>query len=199
MERRMDVKTVCLGLLSFGEATGYDLKKHFEASFDHFFSTGFGSIYPALSALAAEGLAECTSVPQDGRPDRKIYRITPAGEAALRTTLATCEPGHKLRSELLALLYFSNLVPPERVKSLLDSRLAQMQQSLSRMRHTGCPGEPEWPNSVRFVQGFGVALLEAATRYMTTNRHLLESPVKQTSRKAKPASKTRSRKTRKAA
>ena len=122
----MDVKTVCLGLLSFGEATGYDLKKHFEASFDHFFSTGFGSIYPALSALAGEGLAECTSVPQEGRPDRKIYRITPAGEAALRTTLATCEPGHKLRSELLALLYFSNLVPPERVKSLLDSRLAQM-------------------------------------------------------------------------
>lgn len=195
----MDVKTVCLGLLSFGEATGYDLKKHFEASFDHFFSTGFGSIYPALSALASEGLAECTSVPQDGRPDRKIYRITPAGEAALRMTLATCEPGHKLRSELLALLYFSNLVPPERVKSLLDSRLAQMQLSLSRMRHTGCPGEPEWPNSVRFVQGFGVALLEAATHYMTTHRHLLESPVKRTSRKAKPASKTRSRKTRKAA
>ena len=195
----MDVKTVCLGLLSFGEATGYDLKKHFEASFDHFFSTGFGSIYPALSALAGEGLAECTSVPQEGRPDRKIYRITPAGEAALRTTLATCEPGHKLRSELLALLYFSNLVPPERVKSLLDSRLAQMQQSLARMRHTGCPGEPEWPNSVRFVQGFGVALLEAATNYMTTNRHLLESPVKRPTRKAKPASKTRTRRTRKAA
>lgn len=195
----MDVKTVCLGLLSFGEATGYDLKKHFEASFDHFFSTGFGSIYPALAALAAEGLAECTSVPQEGRPDRKIYRITPAGDDALRETLATCEPGHKLRSELLALLYFSNLVPPERVKSLLDSRLAQMQQSLARMRHTGCPGEPEWPNSVRFVQGFGVALLEAATNYMTTNRHLLESPIKRPNRKAKPASKTRTRKTRKAA
>lgn len=201
----MDVKTVCLGLLSFGEATGYDLKKHFEASFDHFFSTGFGSIYPALAALAAEGLADCTAVPQDGRPDRKIYRITAAGEAALRHTLATCEPGHKLRSELLALLYFSNLVPPERVKSLLDDRLAQMQQSLARMRHTGCPGEPEWPDSVRFVQGFGVALLEAATNYMTTNRHLLEgAPLTSTAKKksvgkvrnAKPTSKPVDRKTR---
>jgi DNA-binding PadR family transcriptional regulator len=171
----MDVKTVCLGLLTFGEATGYDLKKHFEASFDHFFSTGFGSIYPALAALADEGLARCTSVPQDGRPDRKVYRITPAGEAALRRTLATSEPAHKVRSELLALLYFSDLVPPERVKQLLDTRIAQMEQGLARLRSSGCPGEHRWPNSVRFVQGFGVALLEAAAGYMARNRHLLES------------------------
>ena len=195
----MDVKTVCLGLLSFGEATGYDLKKHFEASFDHFFSTGFGSIYPALAALSADGLAEVTSVPQEGRPDRKIYRITPEGEAALRHTLATCEPGHKLRSELLALLYFADLVPQERLKSLLDDRISQMRQSLTRMRHTGCPGEPEWPNSVRFVQGFGVALLEAATQYMTANRLLLEIQTPVRAARKKPVKKTAARKTRKAA
>jgi PadR family transcriptional regulator AphA len=195
----MDVKTVCLGLLSFGEATGYDLKKHFEASFDHFFSTGFGSIYPALAALSAEGLAEVTSVPQEGRPDRKIYRITTEGEVSLRHTLATCEPGHKLRSELLALLYFADLVPQERLKSLLDDRISQMRQSLTRMRHTGCPGEPEWPNSVRFVQGFGVALLEAATQYMTANRHLLESHMPVRAARKKPVRKPAVRKTRKVA
>lgn len=172
----MDVKTVCLGLLTFGEASGYDLKKHFEAGFDHFFSTGFGSIYPALAALAAEGHARCTSVPQSGRPDRKVYRITPAGERALRATLASCEPGHKLRSELLALLYFAHLVPPPRVSELIDSQLAQMRAGLVRMKRTGCPGEHEWPGSVRFVQGFGIALLEAATRYTARNRHLLEQP-----------------------
>jgi len=172
----MDVKTVRLGLLTFGEASGYDLKKHFEASFDHFFSTGFGSIYPALAALAEEGLASCTAVPQAGRPDRKVYRITPAGEAALREALATCEPTHKVRSELLAVLYFSNLMPPRRVKALLDAQLAVMEQGLVRMKRTGCPGEHEWPNSVRFVQGFGIALLEAAADYTARNRHLLESP-----------------------
>lgn len=172
----MDVKTVCLGLLTFGEASGYDIKKHFEAGFDHFFSTGFGSIYPALAALAAEGHARCTSVPQSGRPDRKVYRITPAGERALRAALATCEPGHKLRSELLALLYFAHLVPPGRVREVLDAQLAQMRDGLARMKRTGCPGEHEWPGSVRFVQGFGIALLEAATRYTAKNRHLLEAP-----------------------
>lgn len=178
----MDVKTVCLGLLTFGEASGYDLKKHFEASIDHFFSTGFGSIYPALAALADEGLVTCASVPQEGRPDRKVYRITAAGEAALREALATCEPTHKTRSELLALLYFAHLVPPERLRTLLDQRIAGMQAALERLRGSQCPQEHRWPASVTFVQGFGAALLQAAVEYMRANRHLLEPSPERTRR-----------------
>jgi DNA-binding PadR family transcriptional regulator len=170
----MDVKTVCLGLLTFGEASGYDLKKHFEATFDHFFSTGFGSIYPALAALADEGLVTCTAVPQAGRPDRKVYRITPQGEAALRRTLATCEPKHKVRSELLALLYFAHLVPPQRLSEILDARIANMERAVGWLADSKCPQEHQWPSSVRFVQGFGAALLQAAVKYMRENRHLLE-------------------------
>jgi hypothetical protein len=41
----MDVKTVCLGMLTDGEASGYDLKKFFESSFGHFFPAGYGSIH----------------------------------------------------------------------------------------------------------------------------------------------------------
>ena len=52
----MDVKTVCLGMLTDGPASGYDLKKQFESSFGHFFAAGYGSIYPALSSLAANGI-----------------------------------------------------------------------------------------------------------------------------------------------
>ncbi len=40
----MDVKTVCLGMLTDGAASGYDLKKQFESSFGHFFAAGYGSI-----------------------------------------------------------------------------------------------------------------------------------------------------------
>lgn len=178
----MDIKTVCLGLLSFGEASGYDIKKHFEASFDQFFPSGFASIYPALAALAAEGLAECRLVAQRGRPHRKVYSITRAGEEVLRKSLLSCEPSHRLRSEFLALLYFADLIPVERVRELLDTRLAEMQQTRARMRQTGCPGEPEWPPSVRFVQGFGIALLDAAIDYTQRNRHLLDEP-----RRAVPA------------
>jgi hypothetical protein len=66
-------------------------------------------------------------------------------------------------------------MPPQRVKALLDGQLATMHAGLARMKRSGCPGEHEWPNSVRFVQGFGIALLEAAAQYTAQNRHLLEA------------------------
>ena len=83
----MDVKTVCLGMLTDGSASGYDLKKHFESTFGHFFAAGFGSIYPALSSLADNGLVTCEHIPQDGKPDRKAYEITAAGKTFLLEAL----------------------------------------------------------------------------------------------------------------
>ena len=62
----MDAKTICLGLLSFEEASGYDLKKHCESTVDYFFPTGFGSIYPALAALAEQALVTCTTDSTEG-------------------------------------------------------------------------------------------------------------------------------------
>jgi DNA-binding PadR family transcriptional regulator len=174
----VDVRTVCLGLLTFGEASGYDIKKHVEAGFSQFFATGFGSIYPALASLADEGLASVRPATGAGagRASRKVYRITPAGRTALRSALASCEPTHRLRSEFMALLYFSQLVPPARLRTVLDTQLARMQGELARMRRTGCPGEQQWPGSVRFVQGLGIALLETTTAYLDSHRHLIETP-----------------------
>ena len=83
----MDVKTVCLGMLTEGAASGYDLKKQFESTFGHFFSAGYGSIYPALSSLAADGLVDCEEIRQEGKPDRKVYRITDAGRDQLLSAL----------------------------------------------------------------------------------------------------------------
>src|SRR3546814_15114546 len=79
----MDGKTLCLAVLFREEATGYEIKKAFEEGpFAHFQRAGFGSIYPALSRLLAEGLAEARAHEQDGRPDKKVYRLNAAGRAA---------------------------------------------------------------------------------------------------------------------
>lgn len=164
----MDVKTVCLGLLTFGEACGYDLKKHFEASFAHFFPVGYGSIYPALAALAEDGLVSCREISQDGKPDRKVYRITPAGRERLAATLASSEPGHKMRSEFLATIYFAHLIEPQRLAGLLDHRLAELERML--MHLDACPDAADWPAGVRFVRGFGEAVIKAAKSYIEEHR-----------------------------
>ena len=88
----MDVKTVCLGMLTEGPASGYDLKKEFESTFSHFFAAGYGSIYPALSALSESGLVDCEEIPQEGKPDRKVYRITDKGQQFCSRLSRTLSP-----------------------------------------------------------------------------------------------------------
>ncbi len=79
----MDVRTICLGLLTRGDATGYEIKKRFEGDgFQHFVEASFGSIYPALNRLTDEGLVSVREEAQEKRPDRKVYSITAAGRTA---------------------------------------------------------------------------------------------------------------------
>ena len=118
--------------LSFGEACGYDIKKRFEALFRHFYSAGYGSIYPALAELAEAGLVTCRAVPQDGRPDRKVYRITESGRAQFAEVLATTQPRHKLRSEFLAMIYFAELMDPRRLDAAMKRAFGRLIDELVR-------------------------------------------------------------------
>src|SRR3546814_13530763 len=79
----MDAKTLCLGVLSRGAASGYEIKKAFEEGpFSHFHQASFGSIYPALNALSADGLVAGRAQAQQKRPAKKIYSLTPKGRNA---------------------------------------------------------------------------------------------------------------------
>ena len=169
----MDVKTVCLGMLTDGPASGYDLKKEFESSFAHFFAAGYGSIYPALSALAEDGLVDCELVPQEGKPDRKVYRITDAGHEFLLQALENERPFHKVRSEFLAQMCFAHLMRPEIIEAVLDNRLEDIAhyQNLFLELETSC--SQDWPAGADFVLGFGKAMAAAMETYIKENRHKL--------------------------
>jgi DNA-binding PadR family transcriptional regulator len=177
----MDVKTVCLGMLTDGEASGYDLKKHFESTFGHFFAAGYGSIYPALSSLAEQGLVSCEHIPQVGKPDRKVYAITTAGRTYLLAALENPAPCHKVRSEFLATMCFAHLMTPEQIEVVLDNRVDDTERYLAMFSKIECECVQDWPPGMRFVLGFGRAITEAAKTYVESNRHLLiEEQVAQT-------------------
>ena len=177
----MDVKTLCLGLLSVREACGYDLKKTFETSFKHFFPAGYGSIYPALADLAASGLVECEEIPQVGKPDRKVYRITAAGEKAFVDALNRTEPQHKLRSEFLAMMYFSDLVDENRLVEVLDDRIEQLRETVRHIEsHAEQNTDGNKTAGAAFVAGFGAVIAKAAAEYIESNRHMLTEDDSQT-------------------
>jgi DNA-binding PadR family transcriptional regulator len=169
----MDVKTICLGLLSFGDACGYDLKKTFESLFKHFFPAGYGSIYPALADLADSGLVQCREIPQARKPDRKVYRITETGRQTFLDALYNAEPQHKIRSEFLATIYFSELMDAERVGALIDDRIEKFREAVTHIENIERQWGPDTSPGARFVAGFGTVIAKAAAEYVESNRHLL--------------------------
>lgn len=176
----MDVKTVCLGMLTDGEASGYDLKKHFESSFGHFFAAGYGSIYPALASLAEQGLVSCRCIPQDGKPDRKVYSITATGRETLLAELDMPNPSHKVRSEFLATMCFAHLMSPEQVATVLNNRVAEIEEYeklFDAFEHTCMHATP---NGMHFTVGIARAVMLAMKRYIEENgQQLLENSTTQ--------------------
>ena len=166
----IDVKTVCLGILSLGDATGYDLKKRFESTFGHFFQAGYGSIYPALAQLADTDLVSCCEVMEEGKPAKKVYRITDAGRSQLTETLQSTTPTHKIRSEFLAVLYFSQLVDTAQLNRIIDHRVGEMREVLDLLERLKHDPEADQGAGPRFVRGFGETILRAALSYIEANR-----------------------------
>lgn len=169
----MDVKTVCLGMLTDGPASGYDLKKQFESSFGHFFATGYGSIYPALSALAEQGHVDCEHVLQQGKPDRKVYKITGDGVKFLLKALENPAPCHKVRSEFLATMCFAHLMADDQIETVINSRLKDNEKYLKLFSEFESDCMQDWPPGMQFVVGFGRAVTEAMRKYVEENRHKL--------------------------
>ena len=116
----MRTKTLCLGALSFKEGTGYDIKKLFEAAFSHFQNASYGSIYPALRQLEADGLVTCRVEPGDKHPDKKLFTLTQAGATRLAEELASTPATERIRSDFLALLFFAHLMPGDLLAAKLD-------------------------------------------------------------------------------
>ncbi len=170
----MDVKTVCLGMLTDGAASGYDLKKQFESTFGHFFAAGYGSIYPALSSLAEDGLVECEEIPQEGKPDRKLYRITEAGREQLLAALDKPDPSHKVRSEFLATMCFAHLMTGEQIRTVLAHRLDEIQQYLGMFEEFEREGALDSQAGMRFVCGCGKAVMEAMQEHIEKHGHELD-------------------------
>ncbi len=169
----MDVKTLCLGALTYGEASGYDIKKFFECTFSHFFVAGYGSIYPALADLTERGLVTCRAEPQEGKPDRKVYALTDAGREVFLRDLEETPPHHKVRSEFLVQMFFSHQLPRQRIAELFEQRLADIDRSLEQIaafEAENADGRPPGTAGGLFCAGFGKAVLRAAREYILKHR-----------------------------
>ena len=160
-------------MLTDGPASGYDMKKCFESTFGHFFPAGYGSIYPALATLARNELVEFEEVPQDGKPDRKVYSITEKGRKELDVALANPEPTHRVRSEFLAMMCFAHLMTNQQINTVIDKKLDEL-DCLSRLIDELPAAQcGKMPPGIRFVAGFGHFVASSLKTYIEENRDML--------------------------
>ncbi len=167
----MNIRTLCLGILHFEDATGYEINKLVaDGRFSHFIEASYGSIYPALTKMMNEGLVTCRTEVQPGKPSRKIYSITEAGRAELTTALQDTPKPNRFKSEFLFLGLFANLLPPERLQQAIENHEAQLVSLLEDMRHhfENCPN----PGS-RFALGYGIAANQATLDFIRRNKQML--------------------------
>ncbi|MFN0190632.1 MAG: PadR family transcriptional regulator [Aestuariivirga sp.] len=161
----MNVRTLCLGILSMGEASGYEIKKEIEEGlFSHFIEASFGSIYPALTQLASDGLLTVRAEEQTGKPDKKVYAITENGRQHLVRSLQVTPARDKYKSEFLFEMLFAEHLPHNHIVAAIAKQIRELQEDLQRIEE--CRAEGNGNAGAEFVAGYGEAVLTAGVRYL---------------------------------
>lgn len=156
-----------LGLLTFGETSGYDLGKLVDRTVGGFFSPAKSQIYSELRRLVGRGWATERLVEQEDRPDKRLYRITAKGERALRAWLESPEvEPTTVKMPFLLKLFFGAYLPHETLLAQVKEALRQARETLEGMRRLeaefGSDTEMFFPN---LVLQFGLAHFRAQTRW----------------------------------
>ncbi len=160
----MNVKTLCLAILYDGDVTGYDIRKMAaEGEYGYFVEASFGAIYPALAKLEADGHVSSRIEQQDGKPAKKIYRITDTGRAEFQNELFESLTTDVFRSEFLLFARFAYLLPEELVQNRIDGQMADFDDQLAHIeklrKDNDHPGE-------NWVLNHGCCCLTAARDHL---------------------------------
>ncbi len=165
----MNVRTLCLGILSLRDATGYEIKKMVEEGvFSHFIDASFGSIYPALAQMLKEGLVSVRTETHPGRPERKVYSITGRGRDALHEAINTDPAPDKFKSEFLFQMLFMDRIDSAHLAVIYDAYIEEQEEELRRIET--CASDLPDHAGARFVNDFGRVMLRTAIEFLKKRR-----------------------------
>ena len=164
----MNVRTLCLSVLYDCEATGYDIRRLcVEGEFAYFVEASFGSIYPALARLEEDGLVTSRTVPQKGKPARKVYSITEEGRRAFAEELTGPVGEDVFRSPFLMLARFVSILPQDLVRARINEQIERIAAERKAMDQI----QQDHPDSQadRWVINYGREVLGVAEKYLRTH------------------------------
>lgn len=119
---------IILGCLSIRDMTGYEIKKLIGYSAGFFATIGYGSIYPTLRKLEAEGLVVSRQTVKRGRL-KKVYHLTDRGRQVFVDWLESPLDPLVFKYEMLLRTFFSRNLPEEKLKALISQHLEQLRET----------------------------------------------------------------------
>lgn len=96
----MALEHALLVALSERPGSGLELAGRFERSIGFFWHATHQQIYRVLGRMEKDGWVSVETLPQSGRPDRRVHAVSPAGAAVLAEWLVEPLPMESFRSDL---------------------------------------------------------------------------------------------------
>lgn len=183
----MSLEYAILGFLNYSPFTGYDLKKVFDATVQHFWPADQSQIYRTLARLTEKDWVQQEVVEQNDRPDRKIYHITDTGREELRQWLIGPFPKLESRNPALIKVFFAGQLMDDEVLRIFGEAVSYMRATQELFENL----EPRIQTFTQFVDDprekfFWMQTLELGKKVICANVDWAESVMQQILQKAIP-------------
>jgi DNA-binding PadR family transcriptional regulator len=127
-----------LGLLLESPMHGYELRKRLTGLLGAFRAFSYGSLYPALRRMQADGLIVEEAAPVGGavkvRRARRVYVLTDAGKQRFTELVADTGPQNYTDDGFGVHLAFFNRTPAEARMRILEGRRRQVEERREGLR-----------------------------------------------------------------
>lgn len=177
----MSLKFALLGFLQKGPKTGYELQKKIERSIHHFWPSTQSQVYRTLNEISESGLITSEIHYQHEKPNRKVYSITPKGEAELAEWLSSAVDLPPHRNQFLVQLFFSRNLTAQGMKKNLLHYQALMRERLAFLEHRDTQGMVDAAEDARerllfeIIRQNGVRVLQSEIDWADDALHKLET------------------------
>lgn len=116
-------------------AAGLDLTRRFERSIGFFWAATHQQIYRVLKQMAADGWVSAEATPQEGRREKTVYTVTPAGERVLAEWIAESTPEQPFRFELAVKMRGASYGDPGGRRALRTDIESHLAEHHARLAH----------------------------------------------------------------
>lgn len=177
----MSLAHAILGILRTRPMTGYDLKTRcFDHSVAHFWPADQAQIYRTLDRMVADGWIAGELEVQEGRPNRRVHRLTADGAAELARWLRDDLALPAIRDPFMVQLFFAAPLPAGTVDDLLARQAALHEDRLARYAAIPLPPLERLGNDrelafQRLTLEWGIALERAYSDWCKRAREVVAS------------------------